>query len=46
MVALAAILGKALQLQHPPAEAMTHRAVGEDRCLYPSCGDRNIGQGQ
>ncbi len=46
MVALAAILGEALQLQFPPAEAPPDRAVGEDRRLHPLGRDRDVGQGQ
>src|SRR6187200_2030194 len=46
MVALAAILGKALQLQHPPAKMLPDRAVGEDRCLGALGWNGNVGQGQ
>ena len=46
MVALAAVLGEALQLQFPPAEGTADRAGGKDRGLHPLRGDRDVGQGQ
>ena len=46
MIALAAILGQALQLQLPPAEGAADRAGGEDRGLHPLRWDRHVGQGE
>ena len=46
VVALAAILRQALQLQLPPAKCLADRAGGEDRCLHPLRRDRDVGESE